>query len=51
MGCRILRATAKIDAYVTHYSLQEQPFARTATADSIIAKLQPLSRLISGREP
>jgi type II secretory pathway predicted ATPase ExeA len=25
MGCRILRATAEIEAYVAHYGLQEQP--------------------------
>jgi hypothetical protein len=46
MGCRILRATAEIEAYVAHYSLQEQPLRVDCNRGLDIAKLQPLSRLI-----
>jgi hypothetical protein len=46
MGCRILRATAKIEAYVAHYGLQEQPLRVDCNRGLDIAKLQPLSRLI-----
>jgi putative transposase len=38
----------KIDDYVTRYNRSKQPFAWTATADSICAKLQRLCKLING---
>jgi transposase len=38
----------KIDAYVANYNLHKRPFAWTATADSIFAKLQRLCKLING---
>jgi hypothetical protein len=37
-----------IDAYVARYNLHHQPFAWTATADSILAKLQRLCKGIVG---
>jgi hypothetical protein len=38
----------KIDAYVAHYNLHRRPFVWTATADSILAKLQRLCKAING---
>jgi len=38
----------KIDAYVAHYNLYRRPFVWTATADSILAKIQRLCKLIDG---
>jgi putative transposase len=38
----------KIDAYVTHYNASKPPFVWTATADSILDKLQRLCKLING---
>jgi transposase len=38
----------KIDAYVTHYNLHGRPFVWTATADSILAKLKRLCKVING---
>jgi transposase len=38
----------KIDAYVAHYNLYRRPFVWTATADSILAKIQRLCKLING---
>jgi transposase/AraC-like DNA-binding protein len=38
----------KIDSYVTHYNSHKRPFAWTATADSILDKLQRLCKLING---
>jgi len=38
----------KIDQYVTHHNLHKRPFAWTATADSILDKLQRLCKLING---
>src|SRR6202049_3132502 len=38
----------KIDAYVASYNLHHRPFAGTATADSMLAKLQRLCKLING---
>ena len=38
----------KIDAYVATYNLHRRPFVWTATADSILAKLQRLCKLING---
>ena len=35
-------------AYVASYNLHHRPFAWTATADSILAKLQLLCKLING---
>ncbi len=40
--------TAKIDHFVTHYNKTCKPFMWTATADSIIAKLERLCTRISG---
>ena len=41
---------AKIDHFVTHYNRTCQPFVWTATADSILAKLQRLCSRINGTE-
>jgi len=38
----------KIDAYVAHYNLHKRPFVWTATADSILAKLRRLCKVING---
>jgi putative transposase len=38
----------KIDAYVASYNLHHRPFAWTATADSIPAKLRRLCKVING---
>lgn len=40
--------TSKIDHFVTHYNQNCKPFMWTATADSIIAKLERLCARISG---
>ena len=40
----------KIDAYVAHYNAHKRPFVRTATADSIFAKLQRTCKLINGTQ-
>ena len=40
----------KIDQYVTHYNLAQPPFVWTATADSILEKLQRLCKLINGTQ-
>ncbi|MEW6569070.1 MAG: IS630 family transposase, partial [Chloroflexota bacterium] len=37
----------KIDAFVQHYNRNCKPFAWTATADSILAKIQRLCLAIS----
>jgi transposase len=39
---------AKIDAYITHYNLHGRTFVWTATADSILAKLKRLCKVING---
>jgi transposase len=41
---------AKIDHFVTRYNQTCQPFVWTATADSILAKLQRLCSRINGTE-
>jgi transposase len=38
----------KIDSYVTHYNAASRPFIWTATADSILDKLQRLCKVIYG---
>ena len=38
----------KIDAYVANYNLYRRPFVWTATADSILAKLHRLCKVING---
>jgi transposase len=38
----------KIDAFVAHYNVHPRPFKWTATADSILAKLDRLSKVICG---
>lgn len=40
----------KIDAFVMQYNDKAAPFAWTATADSILAKLERLCNAISGTE-
>lgn len=37
-----------IDDFVTHYNAHKRPFVWTATADSIIAKLERISKVICG---
>jgi len=38
----------KIDRYVTHYNAASRPFIWTATADSILGKIQRLCKVING---
>lgn len=38
----------KIDSYVTHYNTSKRPFIWTATADSILGKIQRLCKVIYG---
>jgi len=40
----------KIDQYVTHHNLNQRPFVWTATADSILYKVQRLCKLINGTQ-
>src|SRR5437016_2654644 len=40
----------KIDGFVAHYNTHKRPFAWTATADSIFAKLQRLCKVIYGTQ-
>src|SRR2546430_6873086 len=40
----------KIEQYVTHYNEQRRPFVWTPTADSIIAKVQRIRKLINGTQ-
>jgi len=40
----------KIDNYVTYYNTHKRPFVWTATADSILAKLQRLCKVINGTQ-
>ena len=40
----------KIDTFVEHYNTTSKPFVWTATADSILAKLQRLCHRITGTE-
>ena len=40
----------RIDTFVTYYNTTARPFAWTATADSILAKLERLLKAISGTE-
>ena len=40
----------RIKRYTEHYNLTAQPFAWTATADSILAKLKRLCNAINGTE-
>jgi putative transposase len=40
----------RIDHFVTHYNQDFEPFVWTATADSILAKLDRLCARISGTE-
>ena len=40
----------KIDSFVAHYNTHKRPFAWTATADSILAKLQRLCKVINGTQ-
>ncbi len=41
------KLVAKIEAYVETYNQDARPFARTATADSILEKIKRLSQAIS----
>jgi transposase len=47
---RVKELVAKIDAYVVNYKLHRRPFVWTATADSILAKLKRLCKVINGTE-
>lgn len=40
----------KIEDYITHYNKHPRPFAWTATADSILEKIERLSQLILGTQ-
>ncbi|HYE35162.1 MAG TPA: IS630 family transposase, partial [Methylocaldum sp.] len=40
----------KIDHFISHYNQSCRPFVWTATADSILAKLQRLCQRINGTE-
>lgn len=41
---------AKIDQFVTHYNRQARPFLWTATADSILGKIERLCTVINGTQ-
>jgi len=45
---RVRELVQKIDQYVAHHNLHKRPFVWTATADSILDKLQRLCKLING---
>jgi len=45
---RVAELVQKIDAYVANYNLHQRPFVWTATADSILAKLQRLCKFVNG---
>jgi len=40
----------RIDSYVTHHNRHSSPFQWTATADSILGKIERLSKVISGTQ-
>lgn len=40
----------KIDSFVTHYNSSKRPFIWTATADSILGKIQRLCKVINGTQ-
>jgi len=40
----------KIQHYVEHYNVHKRPFVWTATAESILAKIERLCRVISGTQ-
>ncbi|MFL7976650.1 IS630 family transposase, partial [Xanthomonas vasicola] len=42
--------TRKINAFVEHYNQNPRPFKWTATADSILAKIERLCKVINGTE-
>jgi len=44
----IRELTRKIDRFVNDHNASAQPFAWTATADSILGKVERLSKLICG---
>ena len=46
--CYLQQLIAKIDHFVAHHNQNCKPFVWTATADSILAKLQRLCQQISG---
>jgi len=46
--CNVKELVQKIDAYVAHYNPHRRPFVWTATADSILAKLKRLCKVIIG---
>jgi transposase len=46
--CSVKELVQKIDDYVVHYNLHRRPFVWTATADSILAKLERLCKVING---
>ncbi|MGI8497819.1 MAG: IS630 family transposase, partial [Gemmatimonadaceae bacterium] len=38
----------RIDTFITHYNSAARPFTWTATADSILAKVERLAKAING---
>ena len=44
----VRQLTGKINRFVNDYNASTRPFAWTATADSILAKVERLSKLICG---
>ena len=47
-GGRVIDLVNKIELFVEHYNANAAPFMWTATAESILAKLQRLCAYISG---
>jgi hypothetical protein len=39
-----------IERYVAHYNKHKRPFVWTATADSILAKVERICKLINGTQ-
>jgi putative transposase len=44
----VRQLVAKIEHYVAHYNHHQRPFVWTATADSILAKVERICKLING---
>ncbi len=46
--CNVKELIQRIDAYTKHHNRHAGPFQWTATADSILSKIERLSKVISG---
>ncbi len=45
---KVRELIARIDTFVEHYNVTATPFSWTATADSILAKIERLATVIRG---